>query len=81
MDLPKAPAKDIRYGMLQPDCERKHKAWVVTLIEETIKDPTKKLILPTRFTKRFFSWDMTMELIPLQKIELGKRTDYEMVLE
>lgn len=43
MDLPKAPAKDIRYGMLQPDCERKYKAWVVTLIEEAIKDPTKRI--------------------------------------
>lgn len=43
MDLPKAPAKDIKYGMLQPDCERKYKAWVVTLIEEAIKDPTKRI--------------------------------------
>ena len=43
MDLPKVPAKDIRYGMLQPDCERKYKAWVVTLIEEAIKDPTKRI--------------------------------------
>ena len=42
-DLPKAPAKDIRYGMLQPDCERKYKAWVVTLIEEAIKNPTKRI--------------------------------------
>ena len=43
MSLPKAPAKDIKYGMLQPDCERKYKAWVVTLIEEAIKDPTKRI--------------------------------------
>lgn len=42
-NLPKAPAKDIRYGMLQPDCERKYKAWVVTLIEEAIKNPTKRI--------------------------------------
>lgn len=42
-DLPKAPAKDIRYGMLQPDCERKYKAWIVTLIEEAIKNPTKRI--------------------------------------
>lgn len=43
MDLPKAPAKDIRYGMLQPACEKKYKDWVVTLIEEAIKDPTKRI--------------------------------------
>jgi hypothetical protein len=43
MSLPKAPEKDIRYGMLQPDCEKKYKAWVVTLIEEAIKDPTKRI--------------------------------------
>ena len=42
-DLPKAPAKDIQYGMLQPKCEEKYKAWVVALIEEAIKDPTKKI--------------------------------------
>lgn len=42
-DLPKAPAKDIQYGMLQPQCEEKYKAWVVTLIEEAIKDPTKRI--------------------------------------
>lgn len=41
-DLPKAPAKDIRYGMLQPDCERKYKAWIVALIEEAIKKSYKK---------------------------------------
>lgn len=29
--------------MLQPDCEKKYKAWVVTLIEEAIKDPTKRI--------------------------------------
>ena len=42
-DLPKAPAKDIQYGMLQPKCEEKYKAWVVALIEEAIKDPTKRI--------------------------------------
>ena len=42
-DLPKAPAKDIQYGMLQPQCEEKYKAWVVTLIEEAIKNPTKRI--------------------------------------
>ena len=42
-DLPKAPAKDIKYGMLQPKCEEKYKAWVVALIEEAIKDPTKRI--------------------------------------
>ena len=42
-DLPKAPAKDIKYGMLQPQCEEKYKAWVVVLIEEAIKDPTKRI--------------------------------------
>lgn len=42
-DLPKAPAKDIQYGMLQPQCEEKYKAWVVALIEEAIKDPTKRI--------------------------------------
>lgn len=26
INLPKAPAKDIQYGMLQPDCEKKYKA-------------------------------------------------------
>lgn len=42
-DLPKAPEKDIKYGMLQPKCEEKYKAWVVTLIEEVIKDHTKRI--------------------------------------
>ena len=42
-DLPKAPAKDIQYGMLQSQCEEKYKAWVVALIEEAIKDPTKRI--------------------------------------
>ena len=42
-DSPKAPAKDIKYGMLQPQCEEKYKAWVVALIEEAIKDPTKRI--------------------------------------
>ena len=42
-DLPKAPAKDIKYGMLQSQCEEKYKAWVVALIEEAIKDPTKRI--------------------------------------
>ena len=42
-DLPKAPAKDIQYGMLQPKCEEKYKAWVVALIDAAIKDPKKKV--------------------------------------
>lgn len=42
-DLPKAPAKDIQYGMLQPKCEEKYKTWVVALIEAAIKDPTKRI--------------------------------------
>ena len=42
-DLSKAPAKDIQYGMLQPDCEKKYKDWVVSLIEAAIKNPKKKV--------------------------------------
>ena len=42
-DLPKAPAKDIQYGMLQPDCKEKYKAWVVALIDAAIKNPKKKV--------------------------------------
>lgn len=42
-DLPKAPEKDIKYEMLQPKCEEKYKDWVVDLIEEAIKDPTKRI--------------------------------------
>ena len=42
-DLPKAPAKDIKYGMLQPKCEEKYKAWVVALVEAAIKDSTKRI--------------------------------------
>ena len=42
-DLPEVPKKDIKYGMLQPDCEEKYKAWVVTLINEAIKNPKKKV--------------------------------------
>ena len=42
-DLPKAPAKDIQYGMLQSQCEEKYKAWVVALIEAAIKDPAKRI--------------------------------------
>ena len=42
-DLPKAPEKDIKYGMLQHKCEENYKAWVVDLIEEAIKDPTKRI--------------------------------------
>lgn len=42
-DLPKAPANDIQYGMLQSKCEEKYKAWVVALIEAAIKDPKKKV--------------------------------------
>lgn len=41
-NLPKAPAKDIQYGMLQPDCEKKYKDWIVALINEAIKNPKKK---------------------------------------
>ena len=36
-NLPKAPTKDIQYGMLQPDCEKKYKDWIVALINEAIK--------------------------------------------
>ena len=36
-DLPKAPEKDIQYGMLQPKCEEKYKAWVVTLNKKSYK--------------------------------------------
>ena len=42
-NLPKAPAKDIQYGMLQSDCEKKYKAWVVALIDVAIKNPKKKV--------------------------------------
>ena len=42
-NLPKAPAKDIQYGMLQPDCEKKYKDWIVALINEAIKNPKKKV--------------------------------------
>ena len=42
-DLPKAPEKDIKYGMLQPKCEEKYKAWVVALIDAAIKNPKKKV--------------------------------------
>ena len=42
-NLPKAPAKDIQYGMLQSDCEKKYKAWVVALIDAAIKNPKKKV--------------------------------------
>ena len=42
-NLPKVPAKDIQYGMLQPDCEKKYKDWVVALINEAIKNPKKKV--------------------------------------
>ena len=41
-NLPKVPAKDIQYGMLQSQCKEKYKAWVVALIEEAIKNPKKK---------------------------------------
>ena len=27
-DLQKAPAKNIKYGMLQPQCDEKYKAWL-----------------------------------------------------
>ncbi len=42
-DLPKAPAHDIRYGCLQVDCEVKFRDWIINLIEEAIKDPTKRV--------------------------------------
>ena len=42
-NLPKAPAKDIKYGMLQPDCEKKYKDWIVALVNEAIKNPKKKV--------------------------------------
>ena len=42
-DLPKAPAKDIQYGMLQPDCEKKHKDWIIALIDTAIRNPKKKV--------------------------------------
>ena len=42
-NLPKAPVKDIQYGMLQPDCEKKYKDWIVALINEAIKNPKKKV--------------------------------------
>lgn len=42
-NLPKVPAKDIQYGMLQPDCEKKYKDWIVALINEVIKNPKKKV--------------------------------------
>ena len=42
-NLPKAPAKDIQYGMLQPDCEKKYKDWIVALVNEAIKNPKKKV--------------------------------------
>lgn len=42
-NLPKAPAKDIQYGMLQQDCEKKYKDWIVTLIDTAIRNPKKKV--------------------------------------
>ena len=42
-NLPKAPTKDIQYGMLQPDCEKKYKDWIVALIDAAIKNPKKKV--------------------------------------
>ena len=42
-NLPKSPAKDIQYGMLQPDCEKKYKDWIVALIDAAIKNPKKKV--------------------------------------
>lgn len=42
-DLPKAPAHEIRYGCLQPACEVKFRDWIINLIEEAIKDPTKRV--------------------------------------
>ena len=37
-DLPKAPAKDI-----QQDCEKKHKDWIISLIDTAIRNPKKKV--------------------------------------
>ena len=42
-NLPKPPAKDIQYGILQPDCEKKYKDWIVALVNEAIKNPKKKV--------------------------------------
>ena len=42
-NLPKAPAKDIQYGMLQPDCEKKYKDWIVALVNEAVRNPKKKI--------------------------------------
>lgn len=42
-NLPKAPDHDIRWGMLQPACEVKFRDWIINLIEEAIKDPTKRV--------------------------------------
>ena len=50
-NLPKAPAKGIQYGMLQPDCEKKYKAWVVALIDAAIKNPKKKVDIANEIYK------------------------------
>ena len=42
-NLPKAPAKDIQYGMLQSDCEKKYKDWIVALIDTAVRNPKKKV--------------------------------------
>ena len=42
-NLPKAPAKDIQNGMLQPDCEKKYKDWIVALIDTAVRNPKKKI--------------------------------------
>ena len=43
INLPKTPAKDIQYGMLQQDCEKKHKDWIIALIDTAIRNPKKKI--------------------------------------
>ena len=42
-NLPKVPAKDIQYGMLQSDCEKKYKDWIVALIDTVVRNPKKKV--------------------------------------
>ena len=37
-NLPKTPTKDI-----QPDCEKKYKDWIITLIDTAIRNPKKKV--------------------------------------
>ena len=51
-NLPKAPAKDIQHGMLQPDGEKKYKDWVVALIDIAIKNPKKKVDIANEIYER-----------------------------